>query len=317
MRGGFPSTSTMRPGPCRTVLQVTVLAVLLLVLGADSQDLSCQEALKVRRGTVRNVSLGKELQLSCPFVFCNGTPPEISWLKLEEDIPISISSTSTTKTLTKEGNPEGISYLIFQRIHRNDSGLYQCKLGADVSHYINVSVIDSTPSPDADFMAELWPYVYPAAGIVAFVIIVIIVSVVVMRGCRGKSKKEKENENQYMAIPMFEHSTPASIPPPTRGSPISQHALPSRGAERIYDNAPCQRPAQTSAPSLGANQPAASGHTEHVYSMSKRKREKKKKAEEEEENPVVYAALNHQPAAHPPPRRPREEYSEYAAIRVP
>ncbi|KAF1371826.1 hypothetical protein PFLUV_G00273400 [Perca fluviatilis] len=41
---------------------------------------------------------------------------------------------------------------------------------------------------DPEDRDDLWMYMYFAAGIVSFVIIVIILSVVSMRGCKGESR---------------------------------------------------------------------------------------------------------------------------------
>ncbi|KAF1371824.1 hypothetical protein PFLUV_G00273380 [Perca fluviatilis] len=133
---------------------------------------------------------------------------------------------------------------------------------------------------------DLWIYMYFAAGIVPFVIIVIILSVVSMRGCKGKPKKERQTENQYIAIPMVEQPFPhASIQPSPRGTPS---APPSRRSTR-----------RITSPSQPNELPAPRDN-------------------EEEGSSIVYAALNHQlpGAAAGPPRRQQEETSEYAAIRV-
>ncbi|MEQ2285994.1 hypothetical protein AMECASPLE_037646, partial [Ameca splendens] len=110
-------------------------------------------------------------------------------------------------------NPlEGTSYLLFQNIVRNDSGIYQCESGGNVGHNINIIVngthvannsnnsnnsqtLPNGKDKQSDSNAILI-YVYSAAGIGAFVIIVIIISVICMQGCKGKSRKEKQTENQ-------------------------------------------------------------------------------------------------------------------------
>uniref|UniRef100_UPI003AABA9EA B- and T-lymphocyte attenuator-like n=1 Tax=Centroberyx gerrardi TaxID=166262 RepID=UPI003AABA9EA len=336
------TASTMRPNCCWTVLHVSVLAALLLTLDADSQDSDCELQLKVRRGTVYNASLGENLRIHCPVVFCNNSPPTISWSKLDQSFtPIHFnSSTHITTEWEISGNLEGILYLVFTNMLTSDSGVYQCHGGGQVSHSVTVYVSDSvelttvtvtwknetnsTISQDRDFMETL-PYVYIAAGIMALVIIVIIISVLSMRGCKGESKKERQTENQYMAIPMTEQpSAHPCLQPPPRGSSTSHHALPSRGPECIYDNTPPRPPDRKNTACLEPNQTTVSGDNDHVYGKKKQEGERKRKkgrkgAEEEEESPVVYAALNHQmpPGASARPPRPMEESSEYAAIRVP
>ncbi|KAA8579785.1 hypothetical protein FQN60_006878 [Etheostoma spectabile] len=171
-----------------------------------------------------------------------------------------------------------MSYLIFQKILRNDSGDGE-------SNGTRNDPKTKTLYPGHG--ENLWVYMYFAAGIVPFVIIVIILSVLSMRGCKGKPKKELQTENQYMAIPMVEQPFPHASPQPSpRGTPS---APPSRRSTR-----------KTTPPSQPHELPTPRDN-------------------EEEGSSVVYAALNHQlpaGAAARPPRRRQQETSEYAAIRV-
>lgn len=84
------------------------------------------------------------------------------------------------------------------------------------------------------------------------------------------------------SVPLTRGSTRKKEPPPQPNK-----SLPTRGGECVY-----------SALKDGANQPR--------YTV------------QEEGSSVVYAALNHEVAARAParPRRPKEESSEYAAIRI-
>ncbi|XP_078099639.1 B- and T-lymphocyte attenuator-like [Sander vitreus] len=302
MTGGFLSVPIMRPYHRWTILHVSILAGLLLILNADSNDSTCDIEIRVHRGMVHEALPGEDLRINCPVAFCNNSPPTVSWYKYETaiaSVPVDVSSSSHIKTEWTLLKPlEGISYLIFQKILRNDSGEYRCRTGGGVSHSINVSVDgygernvtrnDTKGSfLDPEPREDLWMYMYFAAGIVSFVIIVIILSVVSMRGCTGKPKKELQTENQYMAIPMVEQPFPhASIQLSPRGTPS---APPSRRSTR-----------RITSPSQPNELPTARDN-------------------EEEGSSIVYAALNHQlpaGAAARPPQRRQEETSEYAAIRV-
>ena len=85
--------------------------------------------------------LGQELVINCTFGFCNSSPPAVTWYRIQDDLPVDVSNSSHIKTNWKELNhSEGISYLIFQKIITNDSGLYQCRSKNVISHSINVSV---------------------------------------------------------------------------------------------------------------------------------------------------------------------------------
>ncbi|XP_031707955.1 uncharacterized protein LOC116386102 [Anarrhichthys ocellatus] len=310
----------MRPNHRWTVLHVFILAGMLLTLKADSEESDCGVEVKVVKDIVYEAVLGEDLRIYCTVEFCSGSPPTVSWYKSEtSNVPVNVSSSSHIKTEWKLlKHLEGRSFLIFQKVRRNDSGAYQCQGGGRVSHFINVSVhgdgggtnvtknndtrrtLDQKPSED------LWLYMYFAAGIVAFVIIVIIISVVSMRGCKGKSKSKKETqtENRYMAIPMVEqpflHASPQPLP---RGRPSAP---------------PCRRSTRRKTPPSQPNKPPLPKDNEHVYGKRRGDRERRGVAVQEAGGSLVYAALNHQlpAAAAARPRMPREETSEYAAIRV-
>lgn len=90
---------------------------------------------------------------------------------------------------------------------------------------------------------------------------------------------------QYAAVSMRQRPSPRRSPP----------TVPSRGSSRREKPAPLQRDGEMMAG--GERRPKTA----------------------EEKSSLVYAALNHQPleaAASSRPRRPKEENSEYAAIRV-
>nr|XP_020512472.1 B- and T-lymphocyte attenuator isoform X2 [Labrus bergylta] len=291
----------MRPNTCWTRLHVSVLAVLLLILEADSTD-ECEVQIKVRSKTKYKALLGEELKIDCPVTFCDDTPPEISWFKLEETgDPINISGRSRFRSEWKTlKHLEGVSVLIIQNFVRNDSGIYRCKGGSNVGHKINVYLNDGTHT-DAE---HLWMYVYTAAGIVAFVLFVILVSLASMRGCKGKAKSERIEDNHYMAIPMVEQPFPnPRTQPSPRGSPSLP--LPQRSMRR---KKPLPQPIE----------PPSPRDNECVYSKVKVDRDQQRNTLEENGGSVVYAALNHQLPARPVarPRRQKEECSEYAAIRV-
>ncbi|XP_029379518.1 B- and T-lymphocyte attenuator isoform X1 [Echeneis naucrates] len=289
----------MRADLWRTVLHMSILTALVLTSNADNQDSECETVIQVRRNTVYQPSRGQKLIIKCPVFYCNKSPT-ISWSKLENithPVPVPVSGSShITAEWEQINSTAGILKLIFNKILRSDSGLYCCRSEGSQSHIVNVTV-----KGDGEFTTVKWQndtsttslppilsegimmYVYAAAGIVSFVFIVIVISVLSMRGCQGKSKKQ-ETENQYIVIPVGE-VPPASPQPSPRGGPAAP---------------PCRRSTWR-----------RPNENQHVRG---------KENEDRDEGPsVVYAALNHQPAsgaAAPRPRRPQEEFSEYAAIRV-
>ncbi|CAJ1087553.1 B- and T-lymphocyte attenuator-like [Xyrichtys novacula] len=301
MNKGVMIVSIMRPENCWTLLHVSILAALLITVNADGED-ECEFYIKVPRNTYE-ASLGDELRISCTVKFCDDSPPPVSWFKLGQDdvfIPINDSSHRLKEEWQMLNNLEGVSFLIFPKFFSNDSGDYRCESESKIGNRINVNVTDSTTS-SPPFPKDLMMYVYPAAGIVGFVIIVIIISVASMQGCKGKSKRTQE-ENQYVAIPMSEQPSQSTTAQPSpRGNP---HIPPSQRSTR--------RP---KAPPQLSESPVVSDN-ECVYSFVKDGRQRQTKTAEE--GSLVYAALNHQLPARVParPRRPKEESSEYAAIRV-
>ncbi|KAF7214705.1 B- and T-lymphocyte attenuator isoform X2 [Nothobranchius furzeri] len=299
----------MGPESCRNILKLFILAELILAVNADRDE--CDVEMKVRRNTVYEASVEGELRIKCPVVFCNKSPPAVTWIKWEKTfVPVTISDRVQLEWTTNQ--QEGTSYLVFHNVLRSDAGTYRCGSGGSVSHNIYLIVNDgkvndtsteraktTNPGTKDNFMMCM----YSAAGIGAFIVMVIIVSVVSMRGCKGKSKKEPEKESQYIELPAVEWPTEhlSGREPSPRGSP----------------NPP---PSHRSNEKKTPRQPeeATSGDNEHLYGQTKKiKNSKGKAAPPQEPSSVVYASLNHQL----PPRTGARaqipvEQTEYAAIRL-
>ncbi|KAJ4924427.1 hypothetical protein JOQ06_000667 [Pogonophryne albipinna] len=253
----------MRLNLCCTILHVCIWTELLLTLNADDE---CYIETRVHENTSYKAVVGEQLKIECGVAFCEEAPPTVDWFKREKTAAAAVN----------------------------------CKSEDSRSHYINVFVHGSThPEPTVNS----WTYMYFAAGIVPFIIIVIIISVVSMRGCKGKSKKETSRENQYMAIPMVEQPLHhGRLQPSPRGSPSAP---------------PCRRSLRTKTPPLQPNELPLPRDNYPVYRVKTRDGERQRNTAEEEGSSIVYAALNHQlPARAARPPRPTEEQSEYAAIRV-
>uniref|UniRef100_A0A3Q2PVW2 Ig-like domain-containing protein n=1 Tax=Fundulus heteroclitus TaxID=8078 RepID=A0A3Q2PVW2_FUNHE len=181
-------------------------------------DEECTTELQVRRNTVYETFPGEELRIDCPVVFCSNSPPTINWYKTDDRWVYLNNDTNHIVTgWETSGLSKGIFYLIFKNIVSNDSGIYRCEGGRSISHNINVTVnvyfkcalICATakePSKSETTNAFLM-YVYCAAGIGAFVIIVIILSVICMQGC-------KRNSNPLPSRRTSERKTTAPPPEP-------------------------------------------------------------------------------------------------------
>ncbi|XP_078787332.1 uncharacterized protein btla [Oryzias latipes] len=125
----------------RTTIHLLVSAALLLSLNADSED-GCSDEVRVPRNTKYEVFQGEELRIGCPVVFCSQTPPTVFWYKVEEaQIQINPSSSRGIKIVWVPTNESvGTSFLVFEKIHRNNSGLYRCGMKGTVGHSIRVQV---------------------------------------------------------------------------------------------------------------------------------------------------------------------------------
>nr|XP_029137712.1 B- and T-lymphocyte attenuator-like [Labrus bergylta] len=174
----------MTPKSCFTILHVSILAATLLTLEVSCTD-ECHVQIKVRRYTKYKAHLGEELKIDCPVTFCDDTPPEISWFKLNlTGDPINISGGSRFKSEWKPlKHLEGVLVLIIQNFVRNDSGIYWCGSSSSLGHKISVSVNDSvelitdqstTSEPRRPETEDaFWPFVCRVIGLLVFVAIVI------------------------------------------------------------------------------------------------------------------------------------------------
>ncbi|KAM4560116.1 uncharacterized protein PAE49_012366 [Odontesthes bonariensis] len=285
----------MKPYYCQVLFNLLILVVLVPTLDADSEDSECYPEIKVRRHTKYEAFLGKELRIKCPVTFCNISPPKVFWVKsagagagflnVSNDAHIRVE----WETLRQY---EGTSYLIFQSILENDAGVYRCEISDTLSHNINVYISGQGESSNSSlknetrvkakdtdsaptFTEDVWIYVYCAAGISSFVIIVIIISIISMKGCKGKSK-EAQTENQYMSIPMAEQR--ATLQPSPRGSPCVP---------------PSQRSTKRKAPSRQPNELTSSRVNFQLYGQTEEDRNRQRHTVSvEESQSVVYAALN-------------------------
>ncbi|XP_036070393.1 B- and T-lymphocyte attenuator-like isoform X2 [Oryzias melastigma] len=303
----------MRSDPRLTVLGGFILAGLLLPLKADSKD-GCSVEVRVRRDTKYDVFQGEEVRIQCPVSFCSLPPPRVIWKKFEEP---QIQINRGIKIIWEQNNTlNGASILVFEKIHRNDSGLYQCMMKESVGHNIKVSVHglnetiktktsnQSSTEPPQNDQDRSWMYVYFVPGIALFVIMVIVISIVSMRGCRAKPK-ETQTENQYVAIPMAEQPVPhGSLQPSPRGSPVVP---------------PSRRSTKRETPPRQPVGPTTPGYEEQLHpSTSQDRNRQRAMAPADDSSSLLYVTLNLQqrPAARTGRTEEREPPSEYAAIRV-
>ncbi|KAM4538330.1 B- and T-lymphocyte attenuator isoform 1-T1 [Fundulus diaphanus] len=310
----------MKPALHWTALSWSIWAVLFFTSKANDEE--CTTELQVRRNTVYETLPGKELRIDCPVVFCNNSPPTINWHKIEDKrVHLNDDNNHIITGWETSGLSRGIFYLIFKNIVSNDSGIYRCEGGGSVSHNINIAVNgatearnnthttitnDITEDPhESQTTNTFLMYVYCAAGIGSFVIIVVILSVICMQGCKRKSKKDKGTENQYMEIPLAEQSAPnaTGLQHSPRGN---SNPLPSRRTSERKTTAP-------------PPEPRISRDNVQLYGQVVQDRKRLRNATQagEANSNVVYASLNHGPAPREVTRPHRQmEETEYAAIRL-
>ncbi|XP_034406521.1 B- and T-lymphocyte attenuator-like isoform X1 [Cyclopterus lumpus] len=173
----------MRPDCCPIILRVSIFVALVLTLDADDEHPDCEVEVKVRQNTVYEAVVGEELRINCTVEFCSDAPPPVSWYKCgTTDVRVSVSGHIKTEWKPLKSFV-GTTFLIFLKVHRNDSGVYQCKSGGSGSHHINVS-IDSVGEPanvteNNDTLPEdhFWPFIFRAVGLAVFVVIIFVVCV--------------------------------------------------------------------------------------------------------------------------------------------
>ncbi|XP_054480018.1 uncharacterized protein LOC129111891 [Anoplopoma fimbria] len=196
----------MRPNFCLTIL--CVFAALFLTLDADSEDSDCKVVVKVDRNTVYEALLGEDLWINCTVEFCNDSLPKVSWFKRETtDVPVNVSSSSHMKTkwlILK--HLDGRLFLIFQRIRRNDSGVYQCQSGESVSHNITVSVHDqlttvmmTTSKPGTE--DTFWPFVYRTVWMTVITFLMLALLFHLRHRFKGKSRDTLSRQPSHDALP--------------------------------------------------------------------------------------------------------------------
>ncbi|KAL1022309.1 hypothetical protein UPYG_G00024990 [Umbra pygmaea] len=346
----------MWPNCCwpKASLPRSLLAVLLLVCGIYGQNnvSDCHPDIIVKRNTELKASPGEKLQISCPVVFCPNSPsspslplsppsllpssPSASWEKImnKSNNVIPVNRTAHIEIGWQDTNDGGISLLTFKSISRNDSGLYRCKYNDAVGHSIIVTVLEGLEDTTVvhqmnittnirnkqsdSFPERLLLYVYISAGIVIFVLVFITASTLLIRGCKGvcpsRHRKEEQPENQqYIVIQLTEQVSPRLNPRPQSQSIRSHQAQsqPTPKTDCIYDNAPARGPRRTCQAPVQpvASQLAVPEGGRLTYSNMKK---------EEEESGIMYATLNHKvsPRSTTRSEQPKEELSEYAAIRV-
>ncbi|XP_061683565.1 B- and T-lymphocyte attenuator-like [Syngnathoides biaculeatus] len=262
------------------VLLASILAVQHLTSSSDGED--CLQI--IRHEDVHNVSVGANLKMNCTYRYINcSTSSYVSWHKLENRmyVPV-INDTRTEVKPVQVNNFETILLLNFTNIQMSNAGFYRCQSEFTFGQNIKVSVHDisvvSNISPTNETtMTVKRRWMYVYSAVGTLAFVIGIIFISVISMQRCKGNSQRETQSENQDFSVLK-PTASARPHATQTSPGS-----------------------------------------FAYNRMASKEEKGSEARTETDgNVVVYAALHHQPPAGAPPRprRPREESSEYADIRV-
>ncbi|XP_078021759.1 uncharacterized protein LOC144461877 [Epinephelus lanceolatus] len=203
----------MRPNYCLNIFQVSIFAVLFLILDADGDDPNCKVKIKVADSTVYKPVSGQDFKIHCIVAFCsNSVNKNVTWYKYvgTKCVTVNVSSGSHISTDWTFVNQERISYLIFKKIRRNDYGVYQCQGGGSVSCNISV-LVKAAPEPQ-----PFWIYVSQVVGFVTLVIIMLTLYVASRWRCKGRSREtpdlSRQNSHDADTTHVHENNRRMSVP---------------------------------------------------------------------------------------------------------
>ncbi|KAJ8396405.1 hypothetical protein AAFF_G00019820 [Aldrovandia affinis] len=286
------------------------LSTLLLVIcfRGDTQGhaIKCSPAVRVHRNTEFTAVAKASLKIICPVQHC-GLTLNVTWCKVDMDncIPVNKTDGITDGWEKNEGQLDSW-FLLFGNVNLDDAGHYRCGLSGSVtsvSHSINVIIAatnygninnnsnttDRSLQEEDDDQGLIWlPYIFICAGTMSVIVMAMAISFLFIYGCKRseRSRKADPTNLQYEA-PKIYNASPRPDLPASR-LPHIRHATPS-GALPIRTNMDNQA-------AIGMD--SSSTHDNEKY--------------------ITYASLNHQAPKKSPTCTDisREEFSEYAAIRV-
>ncbi|XDV30876.1 hypothetical protein PO909_033706 [Leuciscus waleckii] len=278
---------------------------------------------KVQRGAVHKVCTNKPFKISCNLKFCDHQTSNITWTKdnLNGAIPVSGGQMSSSQNYSA---PDLLtSYLTFTNITKNHDGRYRCELklpeSTTVSHFINISVSDDslgdekyctgregdsdTDNTDTSFNANLWwmPYLFICMAVVIPVFILMLIFILCINGCKAlRRRKTKKAQVQYTATTVLSSPSPRVLK-------HDEFVCVQYSEERHQHSRDSNTCSSTSPPVQSTSHLSDCGGDD---CLSNRR--------DNRSSQVVYASLNHltPTPSSTAPRQTREEFSEYASIRV-
>ncbi|XP_067266133.1 B- and T-lymphocyte attenuator [Chanodichthys erythropterus] len=306
----------------KTALFLAVFVVFMLHVSTDAQGPGHRcPVFKVQRGAVHKACINKPFKISCKLKYCDNQTINIIWTKENLKGWIPVSGTGQMSTSQIYSAPDHLtSYLTFTNISENHDGLYRCELQlpnlSTVSHSINISVSDDSlgdemsctemtsenentekDNTDSSSHSKPWwmSYLFICMCVVIPVLTLILIFILCINGFNtSKRRKTQRAQVQYTATSVLSSPRPSVL--------------------KHDEFVSVQYSEETQRPSHDSNTlPPVQSHLSDCGgdgSLSNRR--------DNSVSQVVYASLSHltptpsSTAPHPT----REEFSEYAAIRV-
>ncbi|XP_016520630.1 uncharacterized protein LOC103129492 isoform X3 [Poecilia formosa] len=186
---------------------------------------------EVLRGEAKRVSPGENLTVKCPVKHC-GELFGVIWFKFSNTLETweNISDSENIRITQKDDKENLTSYLSFEQVSINDSGLYRCALGHSnefTSHHINISVselnkgvenpddVDDEVGSDSVGDDRSWLSVFLICIAVIFLIAAAIVFVLLcFQGWKRTWTHNNTNQEQEISTHMIPELPKASAPSP-------------------------------------------------------------------------------------------------------
>ncbi|XP_067301039.1 B- and T-lymphocyte attenuator isoform X2 [Pseudorasbora parva] len=306
----------------KTALFLDAFAVFILHVSTDIQGHTpiCP-VFKVRRGTVHKVCINKPFRISCDLKYCDDQRFSITWTKANLWTPV-LGSAQTSSSQNYSSPDLLTSYLTFTNISKDHDGLYRCELqlsnSSAYSHYINISVSensmedemsctekekDNTERDTTDTSSDLnpwWlPYLFICVGVVIAVLMLTLIFILCIIGSKtSRKRKTQRAQVQYTATSVLTSPSPSVL----KRDGIVQYS------EETWRHSHGRNTCSLTLPPVQFTSPLSDCGGDDCLSNWRENRSSQ----------VLYASLNHLTPApsSTTPRPTREEFSEYASIRV-
>ncbi|XP_060784877.1 B- and T-lymphocyte attenuator-like [Neoarius graeffei] len=278
-----------------------------LPVHTQGQDGSCVPEIKVRKNTVHTASREHQLNIMCPVTYCKESPV-FKWYKIgAENKYTDIIGSNQVKIAQEPTGLNGIiSYLSFENISTDDTGVYRCMIStsnfSSESHNIKVNVSDSSDHANANNTSGIpgkvsdvrWLlYVFICLGIPVLVLIVMLISFLCINRCSRKANSRRHKNATFSPKPLSTTTTRGK----TQEFPKEENNLYDAPSDDLHSETLYIQNDQECTPDTWNGNSRGDGNGLRQ---------------------IVYATLQHPTPREPPAVRhqSREQLSEYASIRI-